>query len=153
MKRVLFVVAIAIISAGIAFAGPAATGVGVFLGQPTGLTVGLDLSPTNWLDFKAAWNFADPKGGFSIILQGNYDLAFPGALIIEGEDIVPFVGIGAEAAISDNLVEIGFHLPFGLDYRFRKAPIELFLEAGLGLYLFPATKFSGSGGLGIRYRF
>jgi len=153
VKRFLLAILLACAAGVPALADPGAVGLGVFLGQPTGLTLGIDMNRSNWLDFKAAWNFAAPQGGFNIILQGDYQLAFPGSLVIEGEDFVPYVGIGAEAAIGDSSLDLGVHLPFGLAYRFRKAPIELFLELGLGLYLFPATSFGVSGGLGIRYRF
>ncbi len=152
MKRLVLASLVALMTVSAVAAAPT-SGVGVFLGQPTGLSFGKDISATNWLDFKAAWNFANAKDGFSIILQGNYELAFPGSFVIEGQDIVPFIGIGAEAAIGNDLPQVGLRIPFGLNYRFAKAPLELFLELGVGLYLFPSTSFMGSGGLGLRFRF
>lgn len=134
-------------------AAPGSMGAGVFLGQPTGLSFGVDMAPAHWLDFKAAWDFSGGKDGYAIVLQGNYEFAFPGVLVIEGQDIVPFVGVGAQLNLSDAGLNLGVHVPFGLDYRFSRVPIELFLEAGLDVYLIPATAFSGSGGLGIRFRF
>jgi len=154
MKRTYALILVALISVGSASAAPGSQlGAGVFLGQPTGLSFGLDMAPAQWLDFKDAWDFAGGQNGFAIILQGNWEMGFPGTFVIEGQDIVPFLGAGVQANVSDAGVNIGVHLPFGLDYRFRKAPLELFLELGLDIYLFPATDFSASGGLGIRYRF
>jgi hypothetical protein len=152
MKRLVLASIVALLFLSAAAAAPS-SGIGVFLGQPTGLSYGMDISSTTWLDFKAAWNFATAKDGFSVILQGNYELAFPGSFVIEGQDIVPFIGVGAEAAIGDDLPQLGLRIPFGLNYRFAKAPLELFLELGVGLYLFPSTSFMGSGGLGLRFRF
>jgi hypothetical protein len=151
MKRIAFAAAL-ILAAAAAWAAPTKLGLGIFLGQPTGLSVGLDVSRTSWLDFKAAWDFSGPKDSVTVILQGNYEQAFPGALIIEGQDIVPFVGIGSQVAVGSETPALGIRIPFGLNYRFSTAPIELFLELGFGLYIFPATKFMGSGGFGIRYR-
>ena len=153
MKRFCIVLFASVALAGAAVAAPrnSAVGLGVFLGEPTGLSLGIDLNASNWLDFKAAWSFQQES--FNIILQGNYELGFPGALVIEGQDIVPFVGIGAEAVVGESMPKLGLRIPFGLDYRFAKAPLELFLEFGVGIYLFPETKFLGSGGLGLRYRF
>ena len=133
-------------------AEPTKLGLGIFLGQPSGVCVGLDLNAVNWLDFKAAWNFAGPADSVNIIAQANYELAFPGLLVIQEQDIVPFVGIGLEVSFGSDLPQIGFRIPVGLNYRFKDAPLELFLEIGIGMYLFPATQFMGSGGLGGRYR-
>lgn len=151
MKRIAFAAALTL-AALAAWAAPTQLGLGVFLGQPTGVSVGLDLARTSWLDFKAAWDFSGPRESVTVVLQGNYEQAFPGALVIEGQDIVPFVGLGAQVAVGSETPAIGIRIPFGLNYRFATAPIELFLELGFGLYIFPATEFMGSGGLGVRYR-
>lgn len=152
MKRLVLVCVCGLLAVS-AFAAPGPLGLGVILGQPTGLSLGIDMSQTNWLDFKAAWDFAGPKDSVNIILQGNYQLAFPGVLLIEGNDFVPYIGLGAGLAIETGSLAVGLNMPLGINYRFQKAPLEVFLEVGLGLYLFPATKFAPSGGLGLRYRF
>lgn len=128
-------------------------GAGVFLGQPTGLSFGLDMGKVQALDFKAAWNFGNAKDGAALVFQGNYELFFPGLLVIEGQDLVPFIGVGAQVAVANGSLGLGIHVPGGLNWRPRKTPIELFLELGLDLGLFPATSFGASGGLGLRYRF
>ena len=126
--------------------------VGIFLGEPTGLTVQLDLADTQALEFKAAWNFvsAGQNTGGSVTLQGNYVLWFPGLLVFDGHDIPPFVGIGAEARFGSDFL-LGIHIPFGLRYRFKEAPLELALELGAGMSLIPSTSFMGSGGIAIRW--
>ena len=130
-----------------------AMGAGVFLGQPSGLSFGVDLAKTQGLDFKAAWNLGTAKGGAAIILQGNYELFFPRVLVIAGQNFVPFIGVGAQLAVADGSLGLGIHVPGGINWRPRTVPIELFLELGLDIGLFPATTFGGSGGLGVRYRF
>jgi hypothetical protein len=127
-------------------------GIGVFLGQPTGITFEMDLSATSWLDFKAAWNLAG-GGGSSILLQGNYEYAFPGMVIVGEESLTPFVGVGAVVNVYDGGIGLGARVPAGVAYRFRTVPLELFIELGLDVYLFPATDIGFSGGLGARYRF
>jgi hypothetical protein len=49
-------------------------------------------------------------------------------------------------------MSFGFRVPFGIIYRFIKTPLELNLELGIGMRLYPGTAFRGSGGLGLRYR-
>jgi len=167
MKRILAIAMICAMLAVPAFAAPAKTktiqlagksadgpiGIGIFLGQPTGVTFEMDLASSSWVDFKAAWNLAGPKGGYSILLQGNYEYAFPGMFAIEKELFTPFVGGGAVVDINDTNVNFGVRVPAGVAYRFRNIPLELFLEAGLDVYLFPAFSLGGSGGLGARMRF
>ncbi len=167
MKRMMTIVMICAALAVPAFAAPAEDktiqlagksadgpmGIGIFLGQPTGLTFEIDLSASSWVDFKAAWNLAGPKGGYSILLQGNYEYAFPGMFAIEKELFTPFVGGGAVVDINDTNVVFGVRVPAGVSYRFRDIPLELFLEAGIDVYLFPSFSLGGSGGLGARLRF
>lgn len=128
---------------------------GIFLGAPTGISAQLDLSDTQALEFKAAWRFeaAGQDEGGSLTLQGNYVLWFPGVLVFNSLDFPPFVGAGAVVRISGDLPLLGLHLPFGVRYRFQKAPIEVALELGAGLSLFPSTSFMGSGGLAVRWMF
>lgn len=128
-------------------------GIGIFFGQPTGIDFQMDLSRTSWADFKAAWNLAGGNNGFSILLQGNYEYAFPGAIVIESASFTPFVGFGAFVNVYDGGAQFGARVPAGISYRFSSIPVELFLELGLDLYLFPALTPGGSGGLGVRYRF
>ncbi len=131
-----------------------AYGLGVFLGQPIGITFGMDLSPTSLLDFKAAWDFSGVDGTrFAMLFQGNYQFTLPGSFVIQRHDIVPFFGLGAELGLGSDGVKLGLRIPLGLDYRFVSVPLELFLEAGIGMYVFPKTELSWGGGLGVRYRF
>jgi hypothetical protein len=124
---------------------------GAFLGQPTGLTCRLGLGGPSSIEAKAAWDLAgskDRSAAFSF--QANYLLEFPGVLVIEGRDIPPYVGGGAQFDIGAES-RIGLRLPFGLVYRLEKAPIEFCLELGIGMGLFPSTSLMTSGGIGIRY--
>lgn len=129
------------------------TGIGIFFGQPTGIDFQMDLSQTSWADFKAAWDLSGGNNGFSILLQGNYEYAFPGMLVIDATSFTPFVGFGAIVNVYDGGAQFGARVPAGISHRFRNIPIEVFIELGLDLYLFPTLSPGGSGGLGARYRF
>jgi len=122
---------------------------GLFLGQPTGITFRMGLGASQSLEAKAAW---DLSGQGSFAAQANWLIEFPGTFVIEGEDFIPYVGGGLGLGVSDQ-VALGLRIPFGIVYRFEKAPVELCLEVAPGMNLFPSTTFAGSGGLGIRYRF
>jgi hypothetical protein len=128
--------------------GATGAAIGIFLGQPTGLTFRYGLGKSQSIEAKAAWNFSADS---SFCAQANWLLEFPGVLVIQGIDFPLYVGAGAQVNLG-SATSVGIRLPVGVVYRFAKAPIELNLELGLGMQLFPATEFTGSGGLGIRYR-
>ncbi len=125
---------------------------GLFLGQPTGLSFRLGLSAEQSLEAKAAWDFVGSKDGAAqFAFQANWLLELPGTLVIEDVDIPPYIGAGVALGVG-NEVSLGLRVPFGLVYRFEKAPLELGLEVGVGMSLVPATKFAIDGGLALRYR-
>jgi hypothetical protein len=156
MKRLYAALACLLISCA-ALSGQEGFSLGAFLGVPTGLTAKLGLSGADAFEAKLAWDFSqlavDGTGAFRFSTQLNYHLYFPGTFAIEGLDFPPFVGIGAEIVLSDGLPTISARMPFGIGYTFDGAPIELQLELGIGLVLFPAMAFRGSGGLAIRWVF
>ena len=124
---------------------------GIFLGQPTGLTVRYGLGKSQSLEAKAAWSFAYSGRDASASFQANYLLEFPGVLVFNNEDFPLYTGVGLQTDVSSS-TSLGVRIPLGVEYRFAKAPIELCLEVGLGLQLFPSTAFLPSAGLGARYR-
>ncbi len=124
---------------------------GLFAGQPTGLTFRIGLGSRQDLEAKAAWNFDENAGYFAA--QANWLIEFPGTLVIEKEDIIPYMGAGAGVGFSADSLYLGVRVPFGLVYRLSRFPLEFCLEVGLGIGVFPSTSFWSTGGLGIRYRF
>lgn len=102
------------------------------------------------IEAKAAWNLS---GSGSFTLQGNWLIEFPNTLVIEREQFIPYTGGGVTLGVSSGSMGLGLRIPGGIVYRFASAPIELCLEIGIGMDLFPSTSFSASGGLGVRYRF
>jgi hypothetical protein len=124
---------------------------GIFLGQPTGLTCRYGLGAADSVEGKAAWNFGNAQSA-SFTFQANWLHEIPGLLVIQGEDFPPYVGAGVQVDAGAG-TSVSFRIPAGIVYRFAQAPIELCLEVGLGLQLFPSTRAAGSGGLGVRYRF
>jgi len=144
------------VSAGLSAASDASasgTALGIFLGQPTGITLRVGIGGEQSFEGKAAWDLSSYGGNPSFSFQANWLLEFPGILVARDADFPLYLGAGLQADVSSNDTSIGFRVPFGIIYRFIKTPLELNLEIGLGMQLFPSTAFRGSGGLGLRYRF
>ncbi|HTX73971.1 MAG TPA: hypothetical protein VMC79_14155 [Rectinemataceae bacterium] len=132
---------------------PRGFALGVFLGEPTGISARWGFAGEQSLEGKAAWSFSTADGhSANFIFQGNYLLEIPGILAIQGEHFPLYFGLGAETRLGSDF-NLSLRVPGGVIYRFRTVPIEACLELGIGLELYPSTVLVGSGGLGLRYRF
>lgn len=151
MRKVLIIVAILTVSsASFAVAAqPKNLSIGVILGQPTGLSAKLWLSQTSAVDLAAAWNFL-PVG--SLYLQADYLYHIYHLFNVKKGKLPIYFGVGGSVALQPTTT-IGLRVPVGLEYLFPDAPLDLFVEVGFGISLYPATQFQGSGGVGIRYTF
>lgn len=161
MKRAIIVLAVLVIACAAAGAAeqkrqtvirPGLFELGLYLGEPTGLSAKYYLNRMNAIEGIAAWAFSQ---GF-LVVSADYLFTFPDALKVEGETFPLFAGVGAIARINMGVqppIELGARIPLGVLYVFRDFPLEISLEVVPVLYLFPDTQFTGMGGIGVRYCF
>ena len=124
-------------------------GIGLILGEPTGLSAKYYLGGNNALDFGVAWSLGR-HSHFHVhadYLRHNFS-----AFNVETGRLPFYYGIGARVLGGDNGV-VGVRIPIGVSYYFPNDPLEIFFEVVPILDLAPSTSFSGNGGLGIRYYF
>jgi len=125
-------------------------GIGIIVGEPTGLT----LKYRNFPVVGLAWSFE------------NYFHIHCDYWIYSGELKKPlnwYVGGGVKMMIytehgrkgSEDHSEVGFGLrvPFGLQFFIIADKLELFVEVAPGIQLWNKTAFDIDGGLGVRYYF
>jgi hypothetical protein len=124
-------------------------GMGLILGEPTGLSAKLWTSGDNAFDFAAAWSF---KGDGHLLLQADYVWHFFNLMPVSSGKLPLYIGIGGRVILADD-PRFGVRIPIGIDYLFADAPIDVFLELVPILDLSPETDFGVGGGLGIRYWF
>jgi len=135
-----------------AHAGP--FGIGVVIGEPTGVTFKTWMGGDQAIDAAAAWSFVD---GTSLHFHMDYlyhkpgppEMAVPGLLIHFGLGGRLKVGDDDKHGDGDN--RLGIRVPVGLDYLFAKSHLELFFEVAPLLDLAPETDFLVNGGVGLRY--
>jgi hypothetical protein len=139
---------------GIAFAARPAParadfGLGLFIGDPTGLDLKIGLSNRHALDVVL---------GIDTFRNGHVDyghltyLVTP--LVTHGESVLVPIRFGIGAAIfgdSDN-VNVGIRAPFELAIRMRSAPLEFYGEIAV-LFTLNDTDLSLQGGGGLRLFF
>lgn len=144
-RRFWFAGVLLLISQTPAFAASSNLGVGVILGDPTGLTFTHRFSTERELRPFLAYDW-----GNSFEIGVDYRFRRPGAgwLPQELKSTVPFFGIGARIE-NDN--QFGLRLPVGLQYRFAGTPSEVGLELVPGIGLAPDTEAHFEGGFTFTY--
>lgn len=139
-------------------AAPArALGIGVILGDPTGISLALRTTDRQALTGAVAWSF---RGNTSLHLHGDYiflrDLSddVKGDLQKGLKAVRPFLHYGIGARIKDEIEnKISVRFPLGLTGRFNRAPFDIFVEIVPLLDLTPATEFDLNAAIGARFYF
>lgn len=148
MKRTItFVVLLTILGTMGVAAQDRGLGVGLILGEPTGLSAKLWLSGGTAVDAAAAWSFRDSG---ALHIHADY-LFHKFDLLDLPEGRLPFyVGLGGRIKLETE-TRIGVRLAVGADYLFESVPLDVFLEIVPLLDLVPATEFGFNGAIGVRY--
>jgi hypothetical protein len=149
MKRPLLLFVLAILLQMNVNAQERGFGLGIILGEPTGVSGKLWTSGQNAFDFAAAWSF---QGDGNLLLQADYVWHIFRLIPVPDGKLPFYVGVGGEVILADDPV-IGVRVPLGLDYMFGNAPVDIFVELVPILRLAPSTDFDFAGGIGARYWF
>ena len=128
---------------------PGNFGLGIILGEPTGLSLKVWQSDYVAYDAALAWSFGE-KGNVHIhidYLLHNYKI------IRTDNSYTPiYYGIGGRIQTKDEAA-LGVRIPVGINFRSRRIPIDIFLEIVPTLNIIPKTEFDLEGGIGARYYF
>ena len=124
-------------------------GLGVMLGEPTGLSAKLWLGESSAVDAGGAWSFVNNP---SVTIHADYLFHFFNLIAVREGRLPLYLGIGGAVSISND-PDFGARIPIGLSYLFASAPLDVFLEAAPIFLFYPATTFDFSGGIGIRFYF
>ena len=139
-RSIVFLVLIAVIFCSTAAAQDSGFGVGVILGEPTGLSGKLWLGGGAAIDGAAAWSFNK---------NGNLHLHADYLLHSLGDKIGLYYGLGVRAKLEDDR-RVGIRFPLGIAYL-TESSLDIFLEAAPLLDLAPSTDFRLNVAIGFRY--
>ncbi len=147
MRKSLFILILGISSINLT-AQDSGFGLGIIIGEPTGLSLKTWLSQKHAVDAGIAWSLTNDW--FHIhadYLIHNFELID----VSQGE--LPFYfGFGAKLGIGHDF-SFGARVPVGLNYLFEDAPLDVFVEVVPALQLINSIQFQMNGGIGIRYWF
>jgi hypothetical protein len=125
-------------------------GLGIILGEPTGVSFKQWMTEATALDAAAAWSF-EKEGAFHVHV--DYLFHRPGVSDADMGRLVFYVGIGGRLKAEEDDSRVGVRVPLGMDYVFAGPPLDIFFEVAPLLDVAPSTKFRVNGGVGIRYYF
>lgn len=137
-------------------------GVGVILGEPSGLTINKFIAPSRSIDLGVGWSFAENE---SLHLHADYLFhRFDRVTTSNLNDRIPlYYGLGLRVKLKSDEDDkdaknfedemIGIRIPIGLSYFLDDQPIEFFAEIIPIIELTPDFEFDISAALGGRYYF
>jgi hypothetical protein len=149
MRTARLVVLFVVLSFAPARADTGQFGLGLIVGQPTGITGAYELSDHTALDAALGLGFFNDRNFYAHL---EFDYYLPTLIRWEPADLSAYVGIGG-FFIAHNDPGFGARAPFGLSLDFNNAPIQVFLEASLLLLIVPDSALDVRGALGFRYYF
>jgi hypothetical protein len=164
MKKKIMLIALALVLfSASAWAGPGDFGLGIIIGEPTGLSAKIWLSPKSAVDGGLAWSL---QGDGALHLHADYLLHDFKLIHVDQGRMALYYGIGGRFLFhnndhwwddhhhhNDKDVHVGLRIPVGLEYIFSGEKMDLFLELAPVLDLVPDTDLDLNGGIGIRYFF
>jgi len=124
-------------------------GLGVILGEPTGVSFKTWMTKTTAVDAAAAWSFGRED---AFHLHADYLFHNFSLLSFDKSTIPLYYGVGARFKF-ENQNRFGVRFPLGITLFIREAPIDFFLEVVPILNLAPDTDFDINAAIGARYYF
>jgi len=150
-------IAVVVLFAAVSSAQMTGTGIGIVLGEPTGLSLKSWLSTNSAVTVGAAWSFEHDG---SLFLWADYTLhSFNITNAADPRSLAFYYGIGGKVSFIDRNepqeddTVIGVRIPLGLMLPIHTAPIDVFLEIVPTLNLAPDTEFGVNGGIGAHLFF
>jgi len=124
-------------------------GLGIILGQPTGVSLKAWTARNQAVDVAVAWAFDKEE---AIHVHADYLFHNFRLFRVEKGQFVLYYGIGCRVK-AESRTRFGIRIPIGLSYLFEDAPLEIFFELGPIMDVSPRTVFRMTTGVGIRYYF
>ena len=125
-------------------------GIGIIVGEPTGVDLKWFLSHEHAIEGALAWSLS---GDNNLHLQAEYLFHNYGLITVKQGKLPLFFGVGGRLIIRENQDnKLGIRIPVGLAYEFNE-PFDVFFEIVPILDLTPDTDFDLEAAIGGRFWF
>jgi len=124
-------------------------GIGIMVGEPTGISLKSWMNSKNAFDVGLAWSLGryDAINIQADYLWHNYNVFSE----VDTGSLPFYYGIGGRVVMAENDAVIGARVPVGINYLFEDSPVGLFLEIAPILNVAPSTDFDVDGAVGVRF--
>ena len=150
MKRLFPIIVLVILFISInSYGQDSGFGIGVMIGEPTGLSAKYWLNDVNALDFGLAYSFVRKNSAVSL----HADYLYHAFDIIKSNYRIPiYYGFGARLRlVSGDDNALGARGVIGVAWLSDRAPFDVFLEVVPVFNLFPSTSLNLDAAIGARY--
>ncbi|MBI5475743.1 MAG: hypothetical protein HY964_03295 [Ignavibacteriales bacterium] len=125
-------------------------GLGIMIGEPTGLNAKGWLTKRTAIDAGLAWSFVHET---ALHVHVDY-LIHSFNVFPDAEQLPLYYGIGGRIRTGEKRdAQVGLRMVGGIEYMFRTAPIDIFFEIAPILDLTPKTELNMNAGIGARFYF
>jgi len=124
-------------------------GLGIAVGDPTGITAKYWTSKNTAICGAVGWSF---RGEGYLHINGDFIYHNSKLITVEKGELPLYFGLGGRLAFKDE-TEIGIRIPVGIVYLFPDAPFDAFFELSPYLNLYPRTDMFLSASIGGRFFF
>jgi hypothetical protein len=149
IRSILFFVFIAGLTCGTVEAQSRGFGLGIVVGEPTGISAKLWTGYGKAIDGAVAWS---SDGENTVYLHGDFLFHRFYRYKARRHRLLPYYGIGGRIKVEEK-TKVGIRIPLGVNYLLANSPLDIFIEAVPLLDLAPSTDISINGAIGIRYFF
>jgi hypothetical protein len=126
-------------------------GLGVIVGEPTGLSVKKWTDDTHAVDAALAFSLTN---GNAFQFHADYLIHDTSGSIPELKGNLPwYYGIGGRIKADNGDTRVGVRVPVGVSYMFADAPLDFFAEVAPVVDIAPYVSLRFNGALGLRYYF
>lgn len=156
MRKILIVLSIVFCFSSFSFSQSKGVGLGIIIGEPTGISLKSFLSPNTAFDAGFAWSFID-NGSFHI--HGDFLVHDYSLLRVSSGRMPVYYGIGGRIKLKNESrgrssdEKFGIRIPVGFAYEFPGDKVDMFLEVVPVLDVTPETKVNFNAAVGARYYF
>jgi hypothetical protein len=126
-------------------------GLGIVVGNPTGLSFKGYIGPTAAIDGGIGYGFIN-DGHLAAYLDFLWEWRLTSW---ERAHLALYVGVGPKIGqfFDRDEFRVGARAPVGLAFQFTRVPLDFFVEVAAGLWFIQETDFDLDAGLGLRYWF
>lgn len=153
MKKIIFPIVLGLFLSSVSFSQTNSFGVGIIVGEPTGLSMKVKMSENTAIDGALGWSFVDEG---SVHIHGDFLLHDYSLISVDEGSLPVYYGVGGRIKLRNrdrgtDDDRIGIRVPVGLAYEFSSRKVDIFLELVPILDLTPKSRFTMNAAIGVRY--